>query len=102
MRQPSDRPRSGAPYEPTLLHAYWALRALCEDLTDAPSVTDRQRVTAAITTWLMGHCANCGIPLNRERRRRRAEEPWCWSCELDMLPPPPLPPTTLDDSDVPF
>ena len=102
MRQPSDRPKPFAPYEPTLLATYWALRALCEDLVDAPSAADRQRVTAAITTWLMGHCANCGIPLDRERLRRRMPEPWCLLCELSMDPPPPAPPPTLDDSDVPF
>jgi hypothetical protein len=86
-------------HDPTLLRAYGDLRALVEDLIDARSPAERRRVTGALATWLRAHCAQCGTPLERDRRGRG--EPWCWGYEITSLPPPRLP-ALPDDTDVPF
>ena len=74
-------------HDPTLLRAYWDLRSLCEDLLDISMETDEERVIDAIETYLLSHCATCGVLLERERRRQRMETPQCLACEAAMRPP---------------
>ena len=74
-------------HEATLLRAYWDLRSLCEDLLDISMETDEERVIAAIETWMPGHCATCGVLLERERRRQRSDTQRCLVCESGLRPP---------------
>ncbi len=86
--------------DPALVGAYQELRALAEDLVDAADEAQREQVCAAIAHWLQGHCTDCGVLIDRERRRQRAIEPRCLVCALPMAPDPPTPPR--DDAEVPF
>lgn len=85
--------------DPALVGAYQELRALAEDLVDAADEARRDQVAQAIAHWLQGHCADCGVLLERERRWRREAEPRCLTC-ADPLPP--LPASPHDDNEVPF
>lgn len=88
------------PNDPALVGAYQELRALAEDLADAADEAQRGQVTQAIAHWLQGHCADCGVLIDRERRRQREVEPRCLVCALPMAPDLPTPPG--DDTEVPF
>ncbi|NTU81992.1 MAG: hypothetical protein HGA45_21875 [Chloroflexales bacterium] len=86
--------------DPTLVGAYQELRALTEDLVDAADEAQYQQVRLAITHWLQGHCTDCGVLIDRERRRQREAEPRCLVCALPMRSAPSTPPG--DDTEVPF
>ncbi|NTU84035.1 MAG: hypothetical protein HGA45_32465 [Chloroflexales bacterium] len=82
--------------------AQFELRALVEELLDAPDEAGRQEVAAAMRLWLRCHCESCGTLIRRELRRRGEE--YCFVCfpppERDDLPP--TPPATQEPDDVPF
>lgn len=84
--------------ESTLRIAFQELRALAENAVDSLTTEDYRHVVAALETWLRSHCANCGVLLDRERRRRRDDDPWCLACEAAFLSPP----TDQGDGDLPF
>lgn len=84
--------------------AQFELRALIEELLDAPEEA-RQEVMAAMRIWLRLHCESCGALIGHELRRRDPPEQYCFVC---FPPPPPdqqapagpsMPP---DDGEAPF
>lgn len=63
--------------------AYREIRALNEDLLEAPSSRRRRQLRTALREALRMHCRECGDVLDREQRT--GGEEFCYAC----VPPSP-------------
>jgi hypothetical protein len=65
--------------------AYADLRALLEELLDAPDDEAHDEALAAIQVWLRTHCMTCGAVVERAVRRPDKLSPTCWQCDVGDL-----------------
>jgi hypothetical protein len=65
--------------------AYADLRALMNELLDAPDETGHDEAMTAIRVWLRTHCATCGTVVERSARRPDPLSPTCWECDIGDL-----------------
>lgn len=87
-----------AAFECMHITAPFELRALIEELLDAPDEAARQEVEAALRLWLQLHCRSCGSLIDIELRRSDPPEEYCFAC----LPPRPAGSRRpITDGDVP-
>lgn len=67
------------------LRAYADLRALLNELLEAPDEPAQTEAMAAIRVWLRTHCASCGAVVERAVRRPDKLSPTCWQCDVGDL-----------------